>query len=137
MKIILVILISISLPFSALASRIEPEDIEPVVHKGVRYSAPHWGKAQNRDQNAGYIEAWDIKRNEFLWILKVYTIHYVRGLEGDVQDIFITSMKLHEEKLIVINERGDKFIIDINTKEIIPKNKVYKSDKQRWWEFWK
>ena len=137
MKTIFVILISISLPFSVLSSRVEPKNVEPVVYKGIKFSAPHWGKTENRDQNGGYIEAWDIKRNELLWELKVYGIHYVRGLEGDVQDIFITSLKVEEEKLIVTNERDDTFIIDINTKEIIPKKLVYQSDKPRWWEFWK
>ncbi len=137
MKNILAISLTLLLPFSAFAARIEPKAVEPVIHKGIKYIAPHWGKMKNRDQNGGYIEAWDIERNELLWVLKVYTIYYNRGLEGDVQEVFITFLKIEGEKLIVINERSDKFIIDINTKEIIPKNRIYKSDKPKWWGFWK
>ncbi len=57
--------------------------------------------------------------------LKAY--EKLRKFEGDVQDIFINKIEINNNELTIWNEVNDKFIVDIETKEIIPKNKVYKN----------
>ncbi len=125
-KIISILILLCTLPFFlAQASRLPPEEVKPVIHDGVKYIAPHWGFYKDREQNGGYIEAWDAEKDELLWELKIYGIKYSKELESDVQDIFIVSLEIKDKKLTIVNEVGDKFIVDLDTHEISPKNKVY------------
>lgn len=125
-KIIIVLILGFFFISHSFAKRGAPQDIPPVVHKGVKYLAPHWGDFKNRLQNGGYIEAWDVNTNRFLWRLRIYTTEYNKNLEGDVQDIFITRMEIKDGMLVIWNEAKDKFIVDLNNMEVKPKNKIYK-----------
>jgi hypothetical protein len=42
-----------------------------------------------------------------------------------VQDIFITKMALEGQQLVIWNQRNDNFLVDLKTREVKPKNKVY------------
>ena len=42
----------------------------------------------------GCVEAWDKKSNEMIWRRQIYVVKYTVGLERDVQDVFITTLKL-------------------------------------------
>ena len=99
------------------AKRGAPKDVTPVIFQGVRYSAPH-GLAKGTNQNGGYIEATDVKTGNVLWQLLVYQIKYDPKLETDVQDVFITSLKLVDGNLEVLNESGDKFIVDLAKRKV-------------------
>jgi hypothetical protein len=128
MRKVLIILVIAFLYFSyAFADRAAPHDVPPLIHNGIKYIVPHWGGISNkRNQNGGYIEAWDIHTNKRLWELKIYTIKYDKKLEEDVQDIFINRIEIKNNKLLIWNEVNDKFIVDIDTKVIKPKNRIYK-----------
>jgi len=91
--------------------------VEPVTHNGIKYIAPHF-KITDKQVQRGFIEAWDIKTNNKLWDLQVYETKYTPELEQDVQDIFITVMKIDHGKLIVTNERNDVYAINIETRKI-------------------
>lgn len=52
---------------SVSAKRIAPTMVDPVIHEGIRYSAP------NDDGRRAYIEAWDIQTNKKLWDVTVFT----------------------------------------------------------------
>ncbi len=125
-KITIIFLICVFLIPSAFAKRSPPIDVTPVIYNHIKYIAPHWGIFNKRPQNGGYIEAWDLKTGKLLWELKLYTIEYDKNLEQDVQDIFITKIEINGNSLIIWNEAKDKFDVDLNTRKVIPENKIYK-----------
>jgi hypothetical protein len=109
----------------AYAKRAPPIDVPPVTLNGIEYSAPHWGLTGGKQQNGGYVEAKDLKTGKLLWELRIYEIKYNANVETDVQDVFITSMKLVDGKLHVSNEPGDKFVVDLSQRKVIEGNTVY------------
>jgi hypothetical protein len=67
----------------------------------------------------GYVVATDAKTGKQLWDLKIYQLNYDKTLEGDVQHIFITSLKISSGRLLVKNEKGGQYTIDLNKKAVI------------------
>src|SRR5438034_7868175 len=92
------IFFTVLLPGLALAKRTAPAKVEPVIHQGVRYIAP------NDDGRRAYIEAWDVQTNKKLWDLTVFTNQIDPTLEQDVQWIFIKTLSVQDETLIVTSE---------------------------------
>ena len=90
------------------AKRMAPEKVKPIVYNGVKYTA----------DKMNYVEAWNAKTGEKLWELKVYDVTYNPAIEPDVQDIWITSLRIEEGKLIVAAERNREYEINLETKEI-------------------
>lgn len=87
------------------AKRVPPSLIEPVIYNGVNYTT---GKM-------GFVEAWDINTSQKIWEKKVYSVKYNPLLETDVQDVFITSLSISDGKLVVINEKGNKYEVNVET----------------------
>ncbi len=116
--VVIIGLISFLFCSFAEADRAAPKEVEPVIYDGIKYIAPHWGVFEGKEQNGGYIEAYDIKTGKKLWELKVYEIKYESFLEPDVQDVFITSLKIEDGKLIVVNEKGDEYEVDLEKKRV-------------------
>ena len=102
------------------AKRVAPAKVLPVTVGGLRFEAIHWGKARDLGQNGGYIAAIDPATDKELWTLKVYDIVYDPKLEGDVQDVFITSISktLFGQKLNIRNEKGRSYIVDPATRAV-------------------
>ena len=97
--------------FSAsYAKRVLPQEVKPIMHKGIEYRAPH--------DYMGCVEAWDIKSKEIIWRKQVYVIKHVLGVERDVQDVFIKSMQLSGNSLVIINEKGFKYKLDLKSLEV-------------------
>ncbi len=124
-KTVFLLILLLSLTPCIFAKRSAPKEITPIVHRGIKYIVPHWGASLKKKQNGGFIEAFDIKNKKRLWLLRVYKIKYDENLEKDVQDVFITEMKIKNNKLVVRNEKNDTFIIDLKTKKVKPDNKTY------------
>src|SRR4051812_19757703 len=103
----------------ANAKRKAPEDVPPVSFERVKYSAPHWGLANGEKQNGGFIEATALDKGKLLWKLRIYEIKYDPKFEGDAQDVFITSLKVVNGNLEVLNEAGDKFVVDLGKRKVI------------------
>jgi hypothetical protein len=53
-----------------------------------------------------------------LWRQRIYEIHIDPGLERDVQDVFITSLRIRGATLGVTNERGERFVLDLQTRKV-------------------
>jgi hypothetical protein len=51
-------------------------------------------------------------------IQKGTNIDYDPKLEQDVQDIFITSLAIKNDRLVVVNERKESYEIDLQTRKI-------------------
>lgn len=99
----------------ALAERMPPKEVAPIYYKGVKFIAP--------TNKMGIVEAWDIETNKKVWEKKVYQVFFNPLMERDVQDVFISSLSIEGEKLVVVNERGKRFEIDI-PKNVLKQEKI-------------
>lgn len=96
----------------ALAKRVAPPEVKPLVHQGVTYRAGH---ARDPHGNRGTVEAVDASTGKRLWIVTVYDIPYKAGLETDVQDVFIKSLAIDDGCLRVTDERGKSYCVERET----------------------
>lgn len=96
----------------AWAKRAAPKPVAPVVHNGVQYTAPH---ASGRE---GKIVACDANSGKRLWELVVYTVKINPNLEEDVQWVFITGLAIKGDKLLVNNEKGVQYAVDLATRQV-------------------
>ena len=94
----------------AFAERSEPREVAPIVQDGVRYSAPHGAMA--------VVVATEVKTGKELWRVQVYKTRMIPELESDVQDVFITSLAVKDGTLLIANERGEKFALDLQTRKV-------------------
>jgi hypothetical protein len=92
-------------PLSTFAKRLAPKPVPPVVWNGVEY--------RTRDMN--FVEAINVASKQRLWRTKVYFVWYMPLTETDVQDIFITSLSVQNGKLLVTNEAGKSYWLNLNT----------------------
>jgi len=124
MKRYLIVLTAIATLSASMAhaKRLAPKEVPPVVHDGIQYVVIHFGAFNKTGQNGGYIEARDAKTKKKIWGLQVYETEYDKNLEGDVQDVFITSLKIDKDKkiLIVENESGKVYHVDIVQQKVVP-----------------
>ena len=106
------IILSIGLMFllnPLLSKRLEPKKVNSVLHNGKEYSINHSkiGTILVRDK--------DSKKEK---IVTVYTIDYDPNLEKDVQDVFIKSIKIYNQSLLIQNERGVLYEMNLETYEV-------------------
>lgn len=87
------------------AKRGPPKEVEPVIYNGINYTASH--------EKMGYVEAFNNTTGKKLWEIKVYDVKIDPNMEADVQWIFITNLSIVNGKLIVINEAGVIYEIDM------------------------
>jgi hypothetical protein len=110
--------VQLLLPSLALAKRMAPAKVEPVIYQGVRYTAP------NDDGRRAYIEALDIQTNEKLWDLTIFTNRIDPTLEEDVQWVFIKELKIRDGALVVTSERDKIYRVDLKTKAVTESARV-------------
>ena len=91
------------------ARRVPPEPVEPVTHQGVTYCAPH--------SRMGYVEAYDANRKK-LWDAQVYGLEFHPADDNENLQIYIRSLAVRGNQLIVVNEAGHEFSIDLTTHEV-------------------
>jgi hypothetical protein len=92
------------------AKRLPPKLVKPVTVAGVTFSAPGWP--------IGIIIATASSSRRELWRQRIYAIRYDHTLEQDVQDVFITSLKRRGNALLITNERGERFVLDLSTRKV-------------------
>jgi hypothetical protein len=112
MKKIAILMFALSLLVTsvAFAKRSPPENVPPVRSGDVEFRVPHG--------QMGCLEAWNIKQNELLWRRQIYVVKYTVGLERDVQDVFIKSLELKDNSLLVKNERNSEYQLDLETLDV-------------------
>src|SRR5258708_34835335 len=103
---------------TAEAKRLPPKEVAPVVAGGVQYKVPHFGALHEKAQNGGYVQAWDVKTRKLLWDRMVYRIRPDKNLEKDVQDDFITAIRVRGGHLFVKTERSEEFDMDLESGEV-------------------
>jgi hypothetical protein len=95
------------------AKRVAPREVAPLVVDGVRYKVPHFGAFRGRSQNGGYVDAEDAKTRKLIWSRMVYRVQYDVNRERDVQDVFISEIKVTGGRLVVKTERSEEFEMDL------------------------
>ncbi len=122
-KVLLVIAAIFLMVGSTYAKRLAPRDVPPVILDGKKYSAQPWVFKDEQSTNGvvqgRYIQARNSKTDKLIWEIKIYEIKYNPKVESDVQDIFISSLKIVEKNLEIKNEAGDKFIVDVSARKVI------------------
>lgn len=119
------LLLLILLPMSAIqAKRMAPTPVDTISFNGVTYSAP--------TSMMGVVEARDEKADQILWTTKVYSVAYDSNLEKDAQDVFITKLEVANEKLLVTNERNQKYQVDLRTGEVTSVPDTSKAPRSGW-----
>ena len=66
----------------------------------------------------GFVVATDTTSHKELWRERIYTVRINPVLERDVQDVFITSLVIEHRALIITNERGDRYTLDLATRRV-------------------
>ncbi len=94
----------------ASAKRAAPRAVVPVVADGVRYSAPA--------EAMGFVVAAAADSGRELWRARIYEVRVDPNLERDVQDVFITSLALGGGTLLITNERGGRYALDMKTRKV-------------------
>ncbi len=92
--------------------RAAPARVKPVVHDGVRYSAGR----------AGLLRATRVDTGALLWELEVYGLQGDPDLETDKREVDIIALQLHAKRhhLQVRNARGQRFCVDLRTRQVQP-----------------
>ena len=95
---------------AANAKRTVPGSVEPVTVHGVTYSAPATAM--------GFVVAFDASSGRELWRQRIYQVRVDPSLERDVQDVFITSLTLRGGSLVIANEHGERYALDLATRKV-------------------
>lgn len=96
-------------PSAAFAKRRDPNSVPPVVWQGVEYRAPL------DVEHMGHVQAFDLASGRKLWETKVYHVWIIPLLEEDVQWVFISNMEVQGGTLLVKNEKGHSFRLNLKT----------------------
>ena len=107
---VIALVLSCLLVSEALAKRAPPEIVAPVRSGDIEFRVPH--------SQLGFVEAWDIKRDQLVWRRQIYVVKYMVDLERDVQDVFIRSIELKDNALRVKNERQSEYRLDLDSLEV-------------------
>ncbi len=99
-------------PASAIAKRKAPSPVPPVVWQGVEYRAPP------DVEHMGHVQAFELPSHRKLWETKLYHVWIVPLLEKDVQWVFVSGMQVQGGKLLVRNENGRSYRLDLKTGRI-------------------
>lgn len=95
----------------AVAKRIPPKPVSPVVSNGIKYTA----EGDARDQ---YVVAADASSGKVLWRVKVFHNHIKFWMDVDVQWVYITDLKLGNDSLLVRDERSRCYSIDLTKRRV-------------------
>ena len=97
------------------AKRPEPEPVEPVVFEGVEYSAVL------TEEKHGFVQARSVETKAVLWEKEIFftRVFWVFGAEApQVKAIYISHLNIESGMLIVTNEDGRRYALDLHTKEV-------------------
>ena len=97
------------------AKRAVPSKVMPVQVGSIEYSAPH---RNGSHKQMGFIEARDLKSGGLIWSRQIYAVKYDPDLEGDVQDVYIKTIKIKGDSLMITNERKSEYQLNLNTLQV-------------------
>jgi hypothetical protein len=109
--ILLIAFVTILIAPCSYAKRAMPKEVAPVTFKGITYRAIL--------TPAGLVEAYRGSGSQPVWTKQIYVTRYDMDLERDVQDVFIASLKVTDQGLVVSTEDGN-YILNLTTLEVKP-----------------
>ena len=112
LEAMLLLLLSLSVVTLAYAKRAQAAKVKPVVHEGVRYTAP------NADGRQALVEAWDVSSGQKRWSVTVFKVSIKPFLEEDVQWVFIKSLRVEAGKLVVTSEDDQTYLVDLKSRAV-------------------
>ncbi len=94
--------------------------VEPVVANGIRYEILRGARSRGFAQNGGVIAAVEVASAKELWTLQVYAVQYDPAEECDVQDVYITEMKIDAaaKVLVLKNEARRSFRVKLADRSV-------------------
>lgn len=97
--------------------------VKPVSKHGIRYEEIRGARTRGFPQNGGIIAAIDETTEKEIWTLIIYETVYDDQEELDVQDIYITKLKVNWRGTIltVVNERHKAYEINLKDQSVIEK----------------
>jgi hypothetical protein len=102
------------------ADRSSPPDVAAIIHNGIRYEQ-NLTYDETLEQLGGLLLVIDNETGKLITVIKVYENKRLPDIEGDVQDVFFTSMTLDSGgNLMIINERGNRYLVDTRTRKSKP-----------------
>jgi len=104
------LLVVLALSVSSFAKRVAPPKVTPITVGDITYSAP--------TENMGYVEARNAKTGDLLWARQIYVVVKHPDLEEDVQDVFISKLERNGDTLVITNEVGSEFNLDLASLEV-------------------
>jgi hypothetical protein len=126
-KISLAVVLVSLLVSSLYGKRGAPKEVKPIEKDGVIYSVPHFvgirgiyerSPHKRYEQNGGYVLAKETKTGRLKWLTQVYVTEYNEKWEQDVQDVFITEIRLDKDNLSISDEKDRTFLLNIKTLEV-------------------
>src|SRR4051794_29721340 len=90
---ILITIVASAVSVGAFAKRLSPKPVAPLAADGVRYEVPHFGAFHGKEQNGGFVQAWDARKNQLFWDRMIYRIRYDRN--GEIHGRTPTNTDLH------------------------------------------
>ena len=97
------------------ADREPPDPVDPVEHDGVRYTAI-------LEIEYGGVAAWSVETAQKLWEVEVFRVVFDEKVEGCAQEVYITSLRIEDDALMVTNEREEVFEVDLEKRTVRPVN---------------
>lgn len=94
------------------AKRLPAPIVNPIVFNGIEYSAHGDGKLAS-------VVATDVAGRRELWRVTIFRVHphFWKG-EEDNQWVFISSLKLLQNKILITDERKRCYILDLVRKHV-------------------
>jgi len=110
-----------TIPRGAKGKRAAPAEVPAVKVGKVSYEVLHWGKMHGLPQNGGHLVAKDAQGKQ-LWVQEIYSNVVDPKMEADVQDVFITSLRLSKDgkSLEITDEQERKYRFDIKQRKLVP-----------------
>jgi hypothetical protein len=110
-KVLFVFVLAAALVIPVSAKRVAPKPVPPVLSGNIVYSA-------QGDGLVGYVVADDVATGKELWRVEVFRIHLKRGIEHDLQWVFISALQPSDNALLVQDERLRCYRVDLATKHV-------------------
>ncbi len=100
--------------------RAEVPEPPTLSHNGRIYQAIHWGRARGLAQNGGYIAVIEQASGKELALVQIYALLYNPEIEADIQDIFIHKLTLAGTDILIENELGERFALNMRNLAVTP-----------------
>ena len=108
-------------PVNGSFDRNPPPAVPAIVRDGKRYTQRLGGHSNGIGQAGGVIDIINEQTGVIEATIKVYDNRRDPGIEGDVQDIYFTSMAFDAAGLLIVtDEVGRRFAVDVKTRKSTP-----------------